>query len=279
MQASADRIAERIKKDFSDWGITYSAKKFVGAMKTSLSEQGFDRSNSRLVLSACPDDIARHSDRDTLEKYLRHVFDGEFHQGGLAGYPIQGVDGLAAASHHPPDKAAGTGYEKGNLIVVVNPHIGMHVDADAVDYGKVLRPGQKKPTTSCGAMMGFLYSVLQAYREEGIDVVQDATRNDLLNNPASTVLHSAIVMNPDYMKRLEGILEIEGNDQVIELAKLNYDVSMDRMRSMIEVFRAEHSANQQIALIGALTINTKDADYVVLRHFNEKMYGGVNGRR
>lgn len=65
---------------------------------------------------------------------------GPFVQGGLDGYPFVGRTGIGAFSHHLPDGGA--------AMMFVGPHVGI---TQAGQVGMVMRPGQAKATTCCGA--------------------------------------------------------------------------------------------------------------------------------
>ncbi|MDG3004295.1 hypothetical protein [Paludisphaera mucosa] len=65
---------------------------------------------------------------------------GPFNQGGLDGYPFSGITGLGAFSHHIPDC--------GVALMLFGPHVGI---TDDQQVGMVVRPGQGKATTCCGA--------------------------------------------------------------------------------------------------------------------------------
>ncbi|QEH38916.1 hypothetical protein OJF2_75260 [Aquisphaera giovannonii] len=65
---------------------------------------------------------------------------GPFILGGLDGYPFVGKTGIGAFSHHVP--------EGGAALMFVGPHVGITDDGQV---GKVVRPGQTRPSDCCGA--------------------------------------------------------------------------------------------------------------------------------
>lgn len=73
---------------------------------------------------------------------------GPFVQGGLDGYPFAGKTGLVAFSHHIPDG--------GVALLFFGPHVGITSDGEV---GKVIRPGQDKATSCCGAAAGALAEI------------------------------------------------------------------------------------------------------------------------
>ena len=64
---------------------------------------------------------------------------------GLAGFPFTGKTGWHAFSSHCP--------EDGNIVILFAPHVG--VDATG-KVGSVLREGQSKSSSACGAAIGAL---------------------------------------------------------------------------------------------------------------------------
>ncbi len=116
---------DQLQKDYGSWGKVCNINDFMTEVIRSLSENDFKKENSRLVFSVCPDDVNRLEQRDTIEKGLKKEYDSEFHLGGLGAYPIGGVSGITAASHHPPDNLKGGERKDGNLIFFISPHVGL----------------------------------------------------------------------------------------------------------------------------------------------------------
>jgi hypothetical protein len=81
---------------------------------------------------------------------MRHVWGHVFNLGGIAGIPFVGKTGFTAFSHHVPDD--------GNLFVLYAPHVGMSPQGEV---GKMLRDGQNKLTTNCGAAIAAYEEILK----------------------------------------------------------------------------------------------------------------------
>ncbi len=254
-------LIQQAKKDYQDWGELLDISTFVDKLKQDLSESGFENANSRLVYSVCPDDVNRLQDLDTIEKALTGEYNSEFHLGGLGAYPMGGVSGIIAASHHPPDRIVNDDRKGGNLIFFISPHFGL-IEKENYIYGKIIRPGQEKVTSSCGAMMGFLDALKDANSPEEFEISPDPNIVD----PTRTVLHSELINN--YADWLNEILQMdETNEQVIDLFKLNYDLVINKANDMIDEFlRVEEDHFEgNIAVIGGITINTISGDYFLLK--------------
>lgn len=91
--------------------------------------------NIVLGQSVCSDDLNNIQFPPSAKGML-----GPFNLGGLNGYPFTGLTGMGAFSHHYP--------ECGALLIFYGPHIG--IGNEGVP-GRVIRPGQTKPSTCCGA--------------------------------------------------------------------------------------------------------------------------------
>lgn len=254
-------LLQQTEGDYQDWGNLLDISEFIDKVSSELSEQGFENGNSRLVFSVCPDDVNRLQDLNTIENSLTDEYNNEFHLGGLGAYPMGGVSGIIAASHHPPDRLVNGGRKGGNLIFFISPHMGL-IEKENYIYGKIIRPGQEKVTSSCGAMMGFLDALKKAGSPEDFEITPDPNTVD----PTRTVLHSELISN--YSDWLNKILQMDDtNDQVIDLFKLNYDLVMNKAEEMIEEFlelEGDHFEGD-IAVIGGITLNTVSGDYFMLK--------------
>lgn len=254
-------LLEHVKEDYADWGQFYEISEFMERATSELSDNNFKSNNSRLVYSVCPDDVNRLQDLDTMENALTDKYNSEFHLGGLGAYPMGGVSGIIAASHHPPDRIINGERKGGNLIFFISPHMGV-IETEKYLYGKIIRPGQEKITNSCGAMMGFLDALEDAGSVEEFKTSPDP--NDL--DPTRMVLHSELINTyPDWLRK---ILQMnDSNEQVIDLFKLNYDLVMNKTEEMIDEFtklEGDHFEGE-IAVIGGITINTVSGDNFILK--------------
>ncbi|MBD3215795.1 MAG: hypothetical protein GF311_24510 [Candidatus Lokiarchaeota archaeon] len=249
-------------KDIDNWGKLYSINQFLENVELKLSDNGFDRTNSRLVFSVCPDDVNRLEELDTIENALTGKYNGEFHLGGLGAYPMGGVSGLTAASHHPPDEQDDGVRKEGNLVLFVSPHMGIMDDAGSPVYGKIIRPGQEKVTSSCGAMMGFIAALKEAGSPEEFLIASDENRID----PTRVVLHNELIQN--YSEDLKRILAIDDyNTQTLELFKLNHDVVANKTKEIIDAFLEKEHFEGNIAMISGITINIPERDLFLMNDF------------
>ena len=254
---------EQLEKDFGNWGKILS----VGTLFTQytspfkrLIEMGFSKENSRIVFSVCPDDVNRLHERNTLENKIREKFGEEFHLGNLAAYPIGGITGISAASHHPPDRVEGECRNPGNLIFYLSPHLGLDLEHE-LRYGYIQRPGQNKLTTSCGAMMGFLRSIRHA-----------DTTNDLYNfkedpnDPTKTILFKDLIDNykEEIMENFHGQ---DINLTIIKLAKINYDLVITKFKTMMQAFLEKGDFKGEFVIIGGITVNTQQEDFFIFRDY------------
>ena len=251
--------AEIINQYYDSWGSLLDVGDFTNKVGDQLSEKGFSKDNSRLVFSVCPDDVNRLNVRETAEKALVKQWDSEFHLGGLGAFPIGGITGITAASHHPPDKVSGESREEGNLIFFVSPHVGV-VKQENLILGKMIRPGQEKLTSSCGAMIGFLAALKEAGNVESFKIAPDAENLD----PTRVVLQNAIISQ--YSKNLDTLLnESDDNKQVADIFKVNYDLVDTTTKKMISTFMEREHFEGNIAFIGGITVNMPGKDMFILR--------------
>ncbi len=252
-----------LKNDLGNWGKVYSIKDFISDIELKLTENEVNKKNSRLVFCVCPDDINRLEGKEALENALTGKYDGDFHLGGLGAFPIGGVSGIIAASHHPPDDKGEGERNEGNLIFFISPHMGIMGNNGNHEYGKIIRPGQVKITSSCGATMGFLATLKEAGSPETFPIPSDKDHLD----PTRIVFHSELINN--YPEMLSEILNIENsNEQVVELFKLNHDVVTNKTMEMIEEFLQKEHFKGKIAAISGITVNVPGKDLFILKNFS-----------
>ena len=256
-----DIYIKQLKQDFENWGKILSIKDFALEISKSLSDHNFTADNSRLVFSVCSDDINRLFERETVENAFKEEYDGEFHLGSLGAYPIGGITGITAASHHAPVNIVDDDRKEGNLIFFVSPHMGLWIENEAI-YGKTLRPGQDKPTSSCGAMMGFL-NWLKQYKTAKNFKIPEIDASD----PARTILYRELLnANPNTLNEI--INQKNENQQVIAIAKLNYDVILNKTKSTIAIFLKKNLFKGRIVIISGITVNAPKFDLIVLKEIH-----------
>ena len=255
-------IINQLQKDFKDWGKIFSVTEFKENLIEKLKKDDFSRNNSRLVFTVCSDDINRLNERETIENALTEEYGGgEFHLGTLAAYPIGGITGMTAASHHPPDNVKDIGRKEGNLIVFVSPHLGIIIE-DEIKYGKILRPGQIKYSNCCGAMMGFLEFLKKRNNFKDIKQLQNDD-----NDPSKYIIFKELIER--FNNKLIDILNLkENNQQIIALSKINYELVLNRTLLMIKDFLNNSHFEGNFAILDGLTINAEEKDYFVYRHYS-----------
>mmetsp|Transcript_96654 Transcript_96654/g.177700 ORF Transcript_96654/g.177700 Transcript_96654/m.177700 type:complete len:686 (+) Transcript_96654:133-2190(+) len=113
-------------------------------------EFGFNKANTLLGFSLCPDEI--NHEPGCLVDLMKQEWGRMFPLGGISGAPFVGVTGFGAFSHHVPDD--------GNIIIIFGPHVA--VSAEGL-IGKTLREGQHHLSTACGAVIGAYNACSAAY--------------------------------------------------------------------------------------------------------------------
>lgn len=254
-------ILDQLQKDFDGWGTACDADGLLARMMDDLGAKEFSIENTRIVFSVCPDDINRLHERRTIEGVLSGKWNGDFHLGSLAAYPVSGVTGIAAASHHAPDRHVGNACVEGNLLFFASAHVGF-MPGEHVKYGKILRPGQERETTCCGAMMGFLALLKDRKSCSNLDL----DLNDPLDIARQVVFCE---LAKHHGPALDALLAIaDGNKQVIELAKINNDLVEGAIKRMVAAFLGRGHCENRIALVSGITINAPAEDYFVLREIS-----------
>lgn len=253
-----DKYVKELENHFEKWGEILSPKETINHITENLSDHGFAKENARLVFSVCPDDINRLAERKTIENMLTREYNSEFHLGGLGAYPIGGVAGLTAASHHPPDRKINGARKDGNLILFLSPHMGL-VENSEFHYGKIVRLGQKKKTAACGALMGFFAQLEQAGSLEQFNITADST-----TDPSKLILYQTLVK--EYDSELRDILALENEKhQIASLFKLNHTLVNDKAKVIIDQFLKHEDFEGDLGIISGLTVNTVKKDYFILK--------------
>ncbi len=255
-------IIEQLQTDFGNWGTVFNVEGIVKRIESDLGAWGFTVESSRLVFSVCPDDLNRLHERKTVEGGLITKYNGDFHLGSLAAYPISGVTGIAAASHHTPERHDHGVCVEGSLIFFASPHVGVLPGAKPA-YGKITRPGQEHVTAACGAMMGFLKSLKERKSCKSLDLNLD----DPLDL-ARQVIFCELAKR--YGAELDAILKIgDEGKQVIELAKINHKLVEESIKKMLQAFLAKGHCDNHIALVSGITVNAPGEDYFVLKEISD----------
>lgn len=150
---------------------------------------------------------------------------GPFFFGGISGIPFTGKTGFAAFSSHIPDKGA--------ALILYGPHIGVTKDGT---FGKVLREGQKEPSSSCGSLIAGLNNV-----KEGN--VLNISHNDYQQGQVHKVL-------------IENYKEIKNADnEVIAITETGFDQIKRELTDLIGA-SIDKLGTKPLLLVGGIIINT-----------------------
>mmetsp|Transcript_149369 Transcript_149369/g.271502 ORF Transcript_149369/g.271502 Transcript_149369/m.271502 type:complete len:645 (-) Transcript_149369:106-2040(-) len=104
-------------------------------------EYSFKVGNTLFGASICPDEI--NNKVGDLSDVMKSYWGNIFPLGGISGAPFVGTSGFKAFSSHVP--------ENGDIIILFGPHVGITNEGEV---GKILRDGQQKDSTACGAVIG-----------------------------------------------------------------------------------------------------------------------------
>jgi len=165
--------------------------------------------------SICSDDLNSVELPDT-------AMIGPFTLGGLDGYPFVGKTGIGAFSHHVP--------EHGVAMMFFGPHIGI---TDREQVGKVLRPGQQRPSDCCGAAQKAL-AALEAglitpkrIEEYDRDDYQQESLEQIILPHASEILGAGSKGDPR---------------RIMVLTDVVYRATLDSMKTLLSTVKCEEPA-------------------------------------
>lgn len=148
-----DKVFQSLNTHFAGYQSNEDIVKYTQSLLQV--KYGFTTRNTLYGQSLCVDE-ANHGSGE-LSDQMRHVWGHVFNLGGVAGIPFVGKTGFTAFSHHVPDD--------GNLFVVYAPHVGISPKGEV---GKLLRDGQHRLTTSCGAAVaGYQQLVSGSQSDDG----------------------------------------------------------------------------------------------------------------
>ena len=184
--------------------------------------------------SLCSDDINVSTD-------FRQVLAHPFSMGGLGGLPHSGFTGMVAFAHHIPDG--------GDAFIFYGPHIGI---SDEGELGRMIRPGQKKLTNSCGALMLALERMQRTEEVYVPHLVAYDYQQIVLENTLMPFKHEIITAkNP--------------KKEITEKAYYKTDKQINRLVKMSK----EEFICKRIFMLGGIVINTSPDyhDYVDVRNF------------
>ncbi|WP_298860029.1 hypothetical protein [uncultured Gimesia sp.] len=182
-------------------------------------ELGGDRRTTLLASSRCADDLV------ATNQTLNQEFDGPFHLGGLAGFPFTGKTGMTAYANHI--------HEGGTAFILYGPHIGIAADGS---IGNMLRPGQSRCTSTCGALVGAVTQI-----ESGR---APASEYDDFQQP------QIIKMLSPYQGRI-----FSASAPIQEATQICYELIHEQINQILDATINEFSC-KRIVLVGGILINT-----------------------
>jgi hypothetical protein len=190
-------------------------------IKTEFEVNEVPISNSIWGTSICSDEI------NNSFLVLGDLFKapGPFFFGGISGLPFTGKTGFAAFASHIP--------EQGAAMILYGPHVGVTSDGE---FGKVLREGQSKPSSSCGSLIAGLNAVKKG-------TILDVSHNDYQQGQVNRILtenHAAIT---------------KADHDIIETTEVAYD---QIKRELTDIIGAgiENLSTSPLLLLGGVIINT-----------------------
>lgn len=208
-------------------------------LKKLEEDHAFNLENTLLATSICVDDI-------NVSTEFRQIQLRPFIMGGLAGVPFVGLTGITAFAHHVPDD--------GYAFIFYGPHIGINKSGD---LGKILRKGQGKDTTCCGALALAIDLISNVGLEREEDDDEFWSQYDYQES------HLIKVLQPHKQRILQS------EHPIREATEVTYGHINGFMNKLIESRKSEFNC-KKIALLGGIIINTdfSENDYVEIRDFN-----------
>jgi hypothetical protein len=195
-----------------------------------LAPYGFTPDQSLPLVSVCRDELM-FDFVDTVTSGWGHSFD----LSSLAGLPLLGRSGLAAALGHAPDAGG-----RHRLVVLAFPHIG--VDGEG-GVGTVHRPGVPGITTACGAV--------------------DIARRALVDGVSGVVLDPHDVEESLLVQRLRRVLGDGVVPDMPHVTELVRRCAVDEMRLLLTGLSTPAVA-VDFALFSGVVVHGDHADRVTL---------------
>ena len=190
-----------------------------GFLRLMASRLGLAPHQIMLADSVCSDDL------NHIE-YPKRAYEmpGPFKMGGLNGFPFTGLTGMGAFAHHVP--------ADGIVFVFYGPHIGISRCGVA---GDVLRPGQAKPSSCCGAAQAALRRLQANEIEPGRVTDLDYQQN---------------VIEQIFLWRRQRILDAV--NPIVEATEVMYEAIEERIDLLVS--RTQYPC-RYVALMGGILIN------------------------
>eukprot|EP01006_Ploeotia_vitrea_P030061 TRINITY_DN62521_c0_g1_i1.p1 TRINITY_DN62521_c0_g1~~TRINITY_DN62521_c0_g1_i1.p1 ORF type:complete len:571 (+),score=96.70 TRINITY_DN62521_c0_g1_i1:31-1713(+) len=208
-----------------------------------LAAKGFTRDNTLFAHSTCVDEV-NNADPNSITPRLHAAFGGaSFPLGGLAGVPWAGKTGFGAFSAHIPDG--------GNAFVLFAPHIGINSGS----LGKLLRNGQSKGSTCCGAGVAAWNAIKSGATGGGEVDPYDYQQSTLVEQIRQRVGENDVL---NAMLAAGGAKTEEDESRAMyAVGQIIYEISCDYMRNM---YKQPPQGN--IVFMGGMQINMSECtDY------------------
>jgi hypothetical protein len=202
----------------------------LGWSRDVLAPYGFTTELTLPLVSVCRDELM-FSFVDAVTAHWGHCFD----LSSLAGLPLLGRTGLAAALGHAPDAGG-----RHRLVVMAFPHIGLD-ETDGI--GAVRRPGVPGTTTACGAV--------------------DVARRALVSGVSGVVLDPHDVEESLLVQRLRGVLGDGIVPDLPHVTELVRRCAVDELRLLLGGLSTPELA-VDFALLSGVVVHGTDTDRVTL---------------
>eukprot|EP00929_Paragymnodinium_shiwhaense_P111703 TRINITY_DN7_c0_g1_i2.p1 TRINITY_DN7_c0_g1~~TRINITY_DN7_c0_g1_i2.p1 ORF type:complete len:311 (+),score=65.95 TRINITY_DN7_c0_g1_i2:64-996(+) len=199
-------------------------------VKETLRPLGLNQENTIYSESICADEICH--DEMQLTRLMTQHWGNVFTMGGIGGFAHGGPVALGAFKGHVP--------EGGNMFILYGPHVGI---TEAGDIGNIVRVGQKKSTTACGALMAVYNNCLKGAT---IDAYSPA---DL----QARLLHQELCPRVNEIKN--------SKNPAAMLPRVAYDVVHRQVQDMTQGIDL---GTGSLVLLGGIMINTP---YTIQDHF------------
>jgi hypothetical protein len=203
---------------------------FLAGSRELLVPLGFEPSTTLPLVSVCRDELM-FPFIDAVAEQWGHCFD----MSGLAGLPLLGRTGVAAALGHAPDAGG-----RHRLVAFAFPHIG--IDADD-EVGAVHRPGVPGATAACGAV--------------------DVARRALVRGVSGVVLDPHDVEESLLVARLRQVLGDGVVPGMVEVTELVRRCAVEELTYLLSGLSTS-DAVVDYALLSGVVVHDADADHVAL---------------
>merc|ERR1719487_773982 len=211
------------------------------SVKVLLEEHGCTPENTLFGVSCCPDEINWKKSGVTTQ--MTEHWGDFFPLGGITGAPFSGTTGFGAFSAHVPDD--------GNVIVLFAPHVGI---SSTGNIGTHLRDGQRRSSTSCGAVVGAYNCCLGG---KHVDSQFDPTDMQMQWFKCKIAPHA---------ERING-----EENPMASLAHQSYEIVKEKLMKVVNT----NFGNGKLILIGGIMINMPEphVDHFMPLHFEVRQAG------